>query len=155
MNLKKNFLILYILFNIVILSIINFKNTNKIKINIFTRQTNNLSIGNVVTYSYFAGASINAILTLLIISSEISPKIGTSEKDSSNFNEFEDEATFKEKTLERPPERDIKDSQPTISVKYRVIENEDFTEGKIDREINRKSSGNNIDEDWEENDADW
>mgnify|MGYP001207424334 CR=1 FL=1 len=155
MNLKKNFFIFYILFNILVLSIVNLKNTNKININIFTWQSSNLSIGNIVTYSYFAGISINALLTLLILSSENRLNEDINEKELSDFNEEEDEVTFNEVITERPPERDLKDSQPTISVNYRVVETNNVITNKRYNEQNRKNSSDNISEDWEENNADW
>ena len=51
-----------------------------------------------------------------------------------------------------PPQRDIRDAQPTISVNYRIIKN---TEDKnIKRDQNYSNSSNNED-DWDDNDDDW
>ena len=69
-------------------------------------------------------------------------------------NEEEDEVTFNEVITERPPERDLKDSQPTISVNYRVVDTK-FTRNKSYNEQNRKNNIENITGDWEENDEDW
>ena len=54
--------------------------------------------------------------------------------------------------IEMPPQRDIRDTQPTISDNYRVIKN---TEDKnIKRDQNYSNSSNNEDA-WDDNDADW
>ena len=50
-----------------------------------------------------------------------------------------------------PPQRDIRDSQPTISVNYRVVKN---MEDKLKRDPNYSNSPNNED-DWDNDDIDW
>ena len=156
MNIKRKFLISYIFFNVIIILLINFKNSNKVNINIFTWQTSNNSLGKIITYSYIAGLSFNTLLTL-IINGQAS--INKEEKEKEQEDELfersqtEDELSYKE----RPPERDIKESQPTISVNYRVIDNfnnnnyiyEDNSESEI------RGTRNKIDEDWGEDDKGW
>ena len=58
-----------------------------------------------------------------------------------------------ESTNDRPPERDIRDSQPTISVNYRVIkqnnpESNDLEEGYMDNRYKNY-------DDWEEIESNW
>ena len=54
--------------------------------------------------------------------------------------------------LEMPPERDIRDSQPTISVNYRVIKNSEENNSKNDQNYS-----NNYDykDDWDNDVNDW
>ena len=51
-----------------------------------------------------------------------------------------------------PPQRDIRETQPTISVNYRVVKNTDDKKFK-----NNENSSNNSfqNDDWGNNDADW
>ena len=50
------------------------------------------------------------------------------------------------------PERDLRDPQPTISVNYRVIKNNDENELK-DR--NKAINNSQYDDDWNNNDSEW
>ncbi len=154
MNIKRKFLISYIFFNIIIILLINFKNSNKVNINIFTWQTSNNSLGKIITYSYIAGLSFNTLLTLIINGQEsINKEEKEQEDELFERSQTEDELSYKE----RPPERDIKESQPTISVNYRVIDNfnnnnyiyEDNSESEI------RGTRNKIDEDWGVDDKGW
>ena len=51
-----------------------------------------------------------------------------------------------------PPQRDIRDAQPTISVNYRVVKN--MEENNLKREQNQSNNSNSND-DWEKEDDDW
>ena len=51
-----------------------------------------------------------------------------------------------------PPERDIRDTQPTISVNYRVVKNTEERNSKRDQ--NYSNRGDNTD-DWAGEDNDW
>ena len=57
-----------------------------------------------------------------------------------------------ESNVEMPPQRDIRETQPTISVNYRVVKNMDDNNLKKDR-----SYSNNPDnkDDWDNGDNDW
>ena len=54
--------------------------------------------------------------------------------------------------IEMPPERDIRDAQPTISVNYRVIKNTE--ENNLKRDQSYSNSSNNED-DWDYNNNEW
>jgi len=51
-----------------------------------------------------------------------------------------------------PPQRDIRETQPTISVNYRVIKN--ATENNFKKDENYANRIDNED-DWEKNENDW
>ena len=51
-----------------------------------------------------------------------------------------------------PPQRDIRDSQPTISVNYRVVQNTEENYSKSDQNFSNKPDNNN---DWVNDDNDW
>ena len=54
--------------------------------------------------------------------------------------------------VEIPPQRDIRDAQPTISVNYRVVKN--IEENDLKRNENYKVSDDYID-DWDNYNNDW
>ena len=54
--------------------------------------------------------------------------------------------------VEMPPQRDIRDSQPTISVNYRVVQNGEDNYSKSDQNLSYKPDYKN---DWVNDDNDW
>ena len=57
-----------------------------------------------------------------------------------------------EPNVEMPPQRDIRETQPTISVNYRVVKN--MNDNNIKKDRNYSKPDNN--DDWEDNsDNDW
>ena len=154
MKSKKNYLVFYILINLLLIIFINIKNSNKVNINIFTWKTNNYSLGNILTSSYLAGISFNTLLTLLITNNVRQHNIKEDEEEFLSKDEDGDDLNYKETNIERPPERDLKESQPTISVKYRVINNNGYPSDD-NSDSNFSSYKNDIYEDWGETDKDW
>ena len=51
-----------------------------------------------------------------------------------------------------PPQRDIRDAQPTISVNYRVVKKTDEGDYKNDQNLSNYSDTK---DDWDNNDDDW
>ena len=51
-----------------------------------------------------------------------------------------------------PPQRDIRDAQPTISVNYRVVKNTGENNSKRDQNY---SNNNENEDDWINNNNDW
>ena len=54
--------------------------------------------------------------------------------------------------VEMPPQRDIREAQPTISVNYRVIKNTVENNSKNDEYYSNKPDNK---DDWENNENDW
>ena len=54
--------------------------------------------------------------------------------------------------IEMPPQRDIRDTQPTISVNYRVVKNTEENNFKRDQNY---SYGADKNDDWNNDDNDW
>ena len=54
--------------------------------------------------------------------------------------------------VEMPPQRDIREAQPTISVNYRVIKNTNETNLKNDGNYSDKFDN---EDDWENNENEW
>ena len=63
----------------------------------------------------------------------------------------ENEQEYIESKMEMPPQRDIRDTQPTISVNYRVVKNMNDNNFKKDQSY----SNQDIKDDWDNADNDW
>ena len=151
MNIKNKFIVFFIFFIILTLSIFNTKNPEKTKFYLFTSKIEDLSLGNLITITFISGFTFSSLLTL--ISKNKSQEL-LEDNFTNNDEEFykSDKNNFiEELEYDRPPERDVRESQPTISVNYRFI----------DQDNNYSSSNktkNNINEeenDWLNNDNEW
>jgi len=156
MKLKKNIIILIFLLTTITLSIINLKNTSKTYLYFLNFKTEKLTLGGFITLSFLAGFTTSFTYSYLT-SSKNENKFFNDRKDinSETFigNFTEKNTEINESIKDRPPERDIRDSQPTISVNYRVIkqnnmEVNDIDEGYVDNKYKNY-------DDWEEIESNW
>ena len=157
MKLKKNLIILIFLLTTISLSIINLKNTSKTYLYFLNFKTEKLTLGSFITLSFLAGFTSTFTFSYLT-SSKNENKMFNYEKIDINSDPLQGNFTEKnteinESINDRPPERDIRDSQPTISVNYRVIkqnntEVDDIDEGYMDNKYQNY-------DDWEEIESNW
>jgi len=157
MKLKKNLIILIFLLTTITLSIINLKNTSKTYLYFLNFKTEKLTLGSFITLSFLAGFTSTFTFSYLT-SSKNENKIFNDEGRDINSETLQGNSTEKnteinESINERPPERDIRDSQPTISVNYRVIkqnntEVNDIDDGYMDNKYQNY-------DDWEEIESNW
>ena len=157
MKLKKNLIILIFLLTTIILSIINLKNTSKTYLYFLNFKTEKLTLGNFITLSFLTGFTTTFTFSYLTSSKQENKIINDERKDINSEtlqgNYIENNTEIKESSNDRPPERDIRDSQPTISVNYRVIkqnntEVNDIEEGYMDNKYQNY-------DDWEEIESNW
>ena len=147
MNLKKNLIVYFIFLSIISLSIINIKNTEKTKFYIFTSKTEQISLGSLITVAFISGFTFSTLLTL--ISKNNSKEsledsfIDDEEIETSYENNYSQELESK-----RPPERDVRESQPTISVKYRFVDQDN-------NYYKTKNNLNNEENDWLDYEDEW
>ena len=145
---KEKFLLLS-LFLIIILQILLYTNNNqKTSFRYFTWTIQEVSIGKLISISFFSGFFITTLLNKTIASNSFR-KI-TFENLPDDFESQSDEDDI-EPNVEMPPQRDIRETQPTISVNYRVIKNNNDNNLKNDRYY---SNPDNKD-DWDNTDNDW
>ena len=152
MNTKNKFIIFFIFFSVLILSIFNIKNPEKTKFYLFTSKTEELSLGNYITISFITGFTFSSLLTLIT-------KNNLKESVGDNF--INEEETYKSDNIfsqeaesDRPPERDVRESQPTISVNYRFINQEEnpYSSKKTKKTNNNLNSE---EDDWLNYDNEW
>ena len=143
---KKYFLLtisLIVLFNTLLYT----NNQKETSFRFFKWTIQNVSIGKLISISFFSGLFISTLLNNTVTIN----KKNTFRKIDENY-EFQNNEEDMKSNVEMPPERDVRDVQPTISVNYRVIKNTDEINYKKDRNY---SNSSNIEDDWDNTDNDW
>ena len=144
---KKKYLLLT-LFLLIIIQILLYTNNNqKTSFRYFKWTLQEVSIGKLISISFFSGLFISTFLNTTINNF----KKNVLEKLEENHEPINDDDDVKS-NIDIPPQRDIRDAQPTISVNYRVVK--DNEENNLQRNKNYSNSSNNKD-DWDNDDNDW
>mgnify|MGYP001310339661 CR=1 FL=1 len=144
---KKKYLLLT-LFLIITFQILLYTNNNqKTSFRYFKWTLQEVSIGKLISISFFSGLFISTLLNTTITSF----KKNTFENVEDNFVPQNNEEDT-ESNIQMPPQRDIRDTQPTISVNYRVIK--DNVENEL-KERKQWSQNSKYDDDWNYNDSEW
>ncbi len=147
MMFKKKYLLLT-LFLIIILQTLLYTNNNQTTSFRFLKlSVKEVSIGKLISISFFSGLFISALLN----TSNISYKKYNFENKEENNESFNDEIDMKS-NFEMPPQRDIREAQPTVSVNYRVIKNTNENNLKNDEYYSDKFDN---EDDWENNENEW
>ena len=144
---KKKLLLLTLFFIIIFQTLIHVNNNQKTSFRYFKWTVQEASIGQLITISFFSGLVISTLLN----STFTSFKKNTYEEIEENYEPLNNNDDLKS-NVEMPPQRDIRDTQPTISVNYRVIKNTD--ENNSTRSKNYSNSQDKKD-DWNNDDNEW
>ena len=143
---KKKYLLLT-LFLIIIFQILLYTNNNqKTSFRYFKWTRQEVSVGKLISISFFSGLFISTLLNTTITSF----RKNTFENIEDNFVSQNNEEDI-ESNIEMPPQRDIRETQPTISVNYRVVKNMN------DNNLKKDPNCSNLDnkDDWDDTDNDW
>ena len=137
---KKKYLLLT-LFLIIIFQILLYTNNKQTtSFRYFKWTLREVSIGKLITISFFSGLFVSTLLNTTITSPSFTNNNSKNmEDDFVSQNNEED----MEPSVEMPPQRDVRDSQPTISVNYRVVKNTEENNSERDQNFS-----NNADNDW-------
>ena len=147
MNSKKKYLLFSFFLIITIQVFLYVNNKEKSSFRYFNWTFQEISIGKLISVSFFSGLTISTILSNLITNY----KKNNYENIEENYTPSDYEENIKP-DLEMPPQRDIRDTQPTISVNYRVIKN---NEGN-NLEKDQNYSNNSYDkDDWDKDENEW
>ena len=145
---KKKYLLLT-LFLIIIFQILIYTNNNqKTSFRYFKWTIQEVSIGKLISISFFSGLFVSTLLNSTITSTSFRKK--TFENEEDNFVSHNNEEDM-EPNFEMPPQRDIRETQPTISVNYRVVKN--MNDNNLKKDLNY--SNQDIKDDWDNADNDW
>ena len=145
---KKKYLLLT-LFLIIIFQILLYTNNNqKTSFRYLKWTLQEVSIGKLISISFFSGLFVSTLLNTTITNISFRKKTFENVEEDLVSNNNEEEM---EPNLEIPPQRDIRETQPTISVNYRVVKNMNDNNLKKDQNY----SNQDIKDDWDNADNDW
>ena len=144
---KKKLLLLTLFLIIILVTSLHIINDQKTSFRYFKWNFQEVSTGKLISISFFSGLFMSTLLNTTVTNF----KKSSIENINENNEPFKREEDVRSK-IEMPPERDIRDSQPTISVNYRVIKNTE--ENNYKREKNYSNSPDSND-DWDNNNNDW
>jgi len=146
---KKKYLLLIPFFLIIIFQVLLYTNNKQnTSFRYFKWTVQEVSIGKLISISFISGLFVSTLLNTTITSTSFRKKTFENVEDDFVSNNNEEEM---EPNVEMPPERDIRETQPTISVNYRVVKN--MKENKIKKE--QSYSNQDIKDDWDNPDNDW
>ena len=144
---KNKFLLLIIFFILIFQGILYTNNNQTTQFRYLKWTFQEVSIGKLISISFFSGLFISTFLNTTIVGHK---KI-ISENIDGNYEPLNQEEDMIS-NIEMPPQRNIRDTQPTISVNYRVVKN--IEENNLKRDQNYSNSPDNKD-DWDNDDNDW
>jgi len=146
---KKKYLLLTLFLIIIFQILLYTNNKQKTSFRYFKWTQQEVTIGKLISISFFSGLFIGTLLNTTITSTGFR---------KNSFENVEDEFLSQnneedmEPNIEMPPQRDIRDTQPTISVNYRVVKNMDDNNLKKDRNFSNNTDNN---DEWDNGDNDW
>ena len=144
---KKKFLLLTLFFIIILQILLYINNNQKTSFRYFKWTVQEASVGQLISISFLSGLFISTLLNTTFTSF----KKNTFEEIDENYEPINNDEDLKS-NIEMPPQRDIRDTQPTISVNYRVIKNTD--ENDLKKGKNFSNSAEKKD-DWNYDDTEW
>ena len=144
---KKKFLLLTLLLLIIIQTLLYANNKQKTSFRYFKWTLQEISIGKLISISFFSGLFISTLLSTTNSSYKKNTFENIKENNETQYNEEDLKSN-----PEMPPQRDIRDAQPTISVNYRVVKNTEENNLKKDKNFSNYSDNR---DDWNNEDIDW
>ena len=152
MNFKKKSLILSIFLIVIIQILLLINNRQKTYFRYLIWNIQDVSIGRLICASFVSG-----LLMSYIVNKTVNNNIKSIPRKEEDYETTADDDYLlnTEDNNERneiPPERDLRETQPTISVNYRVIKNTE--ENKL-KDRNKTSNESKYQDDWSNNDSEW
>ena len=149
---KKKFLFLSFILIIILQILLYTHNNQSTSFKYFKWTIDKVSIGKLISFSFFSGLFVSTFLNY----TNFDNKKNTSQNIEEDYETVDYEPLDNEKdmksNIEMPPQRDIRDAQPTISVNYRVVKN--VEENNAKNEQNSQKNSYNKD-DWINVDNEW
>ena len=144
---KKKYLFLSLFLIIIIQTLLYTNNNQKTSFRYFKWTLQEVSIGKLISISFFSGLFVSTLLNTTITRTSFRKKTFENVEDDFVSNNEEE----MEPNVEMPPQRDIRETQPTISVNYRVVKNMNDNNFKKDQ----THPNQDIKDDWDNADNDW
>ena len=150
MILKRKTLIITIILIITVQVLLYLNNSQKTSFRYFIWNIQNVRMGKLISISFFSGLIMSLILNNSILSDK-----KLSEKEEENIYKNKDDEFIKDEinqSIDMPPQRNVSEVQPTISVNYRVIKKGEDDYFKDQENINNKQI---YKDDWEDDYNEW
>ena len=145
---KKKYLLLTLFLIIIFQTLLYTNNNQKTSFRYFKWTLQEVSIGKLISISFFSGLFVSTLLNTTIKSTSTRKK--TYENVEDDFLSQNNEEDM-ESNVEMPPQRDIRETQPTNSVNYRVVKN--INDNNLKKDLNYSNPDNK--DDWDNADNDW
>jgi uncharacterized integral membrane protein len=145
---KKKYLILTLFLIIIFQTLIYTSNKQKTSFRYFKWTLQEVSIGKLISISFFSGLFISTLLNTTITRTSFRKNTLENVEDDFTYQNNEEDM---EPNVKMPPQRDIRETQPTISVNYRVVKNMNDNGLKEDRSYSNQDNK----DDWDNADNDW
>ncbi len=151
MNYKNRSIIITFILIIIIQTFIYINNKQKTSFRYFIWNIQEIKIGKLIVISFFSGLITSSILNNIKTINPVINHKNDYDYRNEDYEDLIDEEDDKTE-VEPPPQRDIRDTQPTISVNYRVIKNNGENYSRYD---GNKSDNSKYIDDWNADDSDW
>ena len=145
---KKKYLFLSLFLIIIIQTLLYTNNNQKTTFRYFKWTLQEVSIGKLISISFFSGLFASTLLNTTITSTSFRKNTFKNVEDDFEYQNNEEDL---EPNVEMPPQRDIRETHPTISVNYRVVKN--MNDNNLKKDRNYSNTNNN--DDWDNADNDW
>jgi len=146
---KKKYLLLTLFLIIIFQTLLYTHNNQKTSFRYFKWTLQEVSVGKLISISFFSGLFVSTLLNTTITSTSLRKKTFENVKDDFVSNDNNEEEM--EPNVEMPPLRDIRETQPTISVNYRVVKSMNDNNFKKEQSY----SNQDIKDDWDNADNEW
>ena len=151
MDYKKRSLIVTIFIIIIIQVFLYINNTQKSSFKYFIWELRELKVGKLISISFVSGLLIGTILNKTMITYNSTITEEENQKRDENLEEFSDNDDNIQSS-DMPPQRDIRDPQPTISVNYRVVKSNEDNYQTYDQNFSKDDVN---EDDWNNENNDW
>ena len=152
MKYKRKILILSIFIISIIQILLLINNKQKSSFRYFIWKVEEVSVGRLICISFISGLLMSSILNKTLHNNFSTYSIKGDDEKTSNENGDSTSIEDSYESNEIPPERDLRDTQPTISVNYRVIK--DIGDNEL-KDRNQSYQNDQYQDDWNNNDSEW
>jgi len=147
MMFKKKYLLVFFFLIIIFQTLLYTNNNQNTSFRFLKWSVQEVSIGKLISISFFSGLFMSTLLN----TTNISYEKNDFENIEENYEHQNNEKYIKS-NVEMPPQRDVREAQPTISVNYRVVKNTEENNLRSDEYYSNKAENK---DDWNNNEDDW
>ena len=145
---KKKFVLLTLFLIIIFQTLLYTNNNQKTSFRYLNWTFQEVSLGKLISISFLSGLFIGTLFNTTVRNLKKNNLENNIEQNNEPIDNYENITS----NMEMPPQRDIRDAQPTISVNYRVVKNNE--ENNFRNDQNYSNSFDNKD-DWDNVNNDW